>query len=140
MGGEAYFGLDPKEVHKSYLQSPFETHNEDENKATPLGCEAEILLEEKATIVSVQEDGNVKNMDNKSYNFCSSPVHLQTSDPCKDTMVAFSSTKFSGSHLSGVALSSSSLCGSRGDCEYDLCASFGSDPKGVSPPIHEPTS
>ena len=83
MGGEAYFSIDPKEVHKSDLQSPFETHNEDENKATPLGCEAEILLEEKDTIVSVQEDGNVKNMDNNSSNFCSSHVHLQPSNPCK---------------------------------------------------------
>ena len=41
MGGETYFGSDQKEVHKSYLQSPYEPHNEDENKATPLGCEAE---------------------------------------------------------------------------------------------------
>ena len=84
MGGEEYFGSDPKEVHKSYLQSPSEPHNEDENKATPLGCEAEILVEERATIVSVQEDGNVKNMDNNSSNFCSSHVHLQPYDPCKD--------------------------------------------------------
>ena len=83
MGSEASFGLDPKDVHKSDLQSPFETHNEDENKATLLGCEAEILLEEQATIVSVQEDGNVKNMDNNSSNFCSIHVHLQPSDPCK---------------------------------------------------------
>ena len=83
MGGETSFGLDPKEVHKSNLQSPFEPHNEDENKATPLGCEAEILVEKQATIVSVQEDGNVKNMDNNSSNFCSSHVHLQPSDPCK---------------------------------------------------------
>ena len=53
MGGETSFGPDPKEVHKSDLQSPFESHNEDENKATPLGCEAEILMEEQDTIVSV---------------------------------------------------------------------------------------
>ena len=57
--------------------------NEDENKTTSLGCEAEILVEEQVTIVSVQEDGNAKNMDNKSYDFCSSHVHLQPSDPCK---------------------------------------------------------
>ena len=53
MGGETYFGSDPKEVHKSNLPSPSKPHNEDENKATPLGCEAEILVEEQATIVSV---------------------------------------------------------------------------------------
>ena len=66
MGGEPYFGSNPKQVHKSDLQSPSEPHNEDENKATPLGCEAEFLVEEQATIVSVQEDDTVKNMDNKS--------------------------------------------------------------------------
>ena len=95
MGGEASFGLDPKEVHKSDLQSPFETHNEDENKATLLGCEAEILLEEQATIVSVQEDGNVKNMDNNSYNFCRSHVHLQPSDlgKYKNSSLAFEDYK-----------------------------------------------
>ena len=53
MGGETYFISYPKEVHKSDLQSPFEPHNEDENKATPLGCEEEILVKEKATIVSI---------------------------------------------------------------------------------------
>ena len=26
-GGETYFGSDPKEVYKSYLQSPLEPHN-----------------------------------------------------------------------------------------------------------------
>ena len=76
MGGEKYFGSDPKEVHKSDLQSPSEPHNEDENNATPLGCEAEILEEEQATIVSVQEDCNVKNINNKIYDFCSIPIHL----------------------------------------------------------------
>ena len=39
MGGETYFGSDPKEFYKSYLQSPLESHNEEEDKATPLGCE-----------------------------------------------------------------------------------------------------
>ena len=38
MGYETYFVLYPKEVHKSDLQSPSEPHNEDENKATLLGC------------------------------------------------------------------------------------------------------
>ena len=41
-------------------------------------------MEEQATIVSVQKDGNVKNMDNKSSDFCSSPIHLQPSDTYKD--------------------------------------------------------
>ena len=83
MVDETYFQSDPKYVHKSDLQSPSEPHNEDEHKATSLGREAEILVEEKATIVSVQEDGNVKNMDNKSYDFCIRHVHLQPSHPCK---------------------------------------------------------
>ena len=75
-GGETYFGSAPKEFYKSYLQSPLEPHNEYENKATPLGCEAEILVEEQATIVSIQEDGNAKNMDNKSCDFSSIHIHL----------------------------------------------------------------
>ena len=82
MGDDTYLSY-PKEVHKSDLQSPSEPHNEDENKATLLGCEAKILVEEQATIVSIQEDGNVKNMDNNSSNFCRSHLHLQPSDPCK---------------------------------------------------------
>ena len=40
MGCETYFVSYPKEVYKSNLQSPSKPHNEDENKATPLGCEA----------------------------------------------------------------------------------------------------
>ena len=41
-------------------------------------------MEEQAAIVSIQEDGNVKNMDNKSSDFCSSHVHLQPFDPWED--------------------------------------------------------
>ena len=39
MGGETYFVSDPKEAHKSDLQSPPDPHNEEENKATLLRCE-----------------------------------------------------------------------------------------------------
>ena len=45
-------------------------------------------MEEQATIVSVQEDGNVKNMDNNSSNFCSSHVHLQPSNPWEDGKIS----------------------------------------------------
>ena len=45
-GGETYFGSYPKEYYESYLQSPIEPHNEEEDKATPLGCEPENLVEE----------------------------------------------------------------------------------------------
>ena len=55
MGGETYFGSDPKEFYKSYLQSPLESHNEEEDKATPLGCEPYNLVEEKATIVPLHK-------------------------------------------------------------------------------------
>ena len=48
-----------------------------------LGVKQIFLVEEQATIVSVQEDGNAKNMDNKSSDFWSSHVQLQPSDPCK---------------------------------------------------------
>ena len=54
-GGETYFGSDLVEVHKLDLQSPLDPHNEKEDKATPLGCEPENLVEEKATIGSLQE-------------------------------------------------------------------------------------
>ena len=39
MGGETHFGSDTKGDYKSGLQSPLEPQNEEENKATPLGCE-----------------------------------------------------------------------------------------------------
>ena len=55
-GGETYFGSEPKEYYKSNLQSPLEPHNEQEDKATPLGCEPENSVEEKATIVSLHEE------------------------------------------------------------------------------------
>ena len=61
-----------------------EPHKEEENKATPPGCEPENLVEEQDTLVSLLEDGKVKKMENKSYDFCSSHVHLQPYDPCKD--------------------------------------------------------
>ena len=57
---------------------------EEENKTTSLGCEAEILVEEQATIVSVQEEDKVKNMCDEGSYFCSSNVHLHPSDPWKD--------------------------------------------------------
>ena len=82
--GETYFISYTKEYYKSDLQSPLEPHNEEENKATPLGCEPKNLVEEQATLVSLREDGKVKNMDNKSFDFCRSHVHLQPSDPWKD--------------------------------------------------------
>ena len=45
-GDKAYFGSDPKEEHRSYLKSPFEPHNEVEDKPTIVGCELENLEEE----------------------------------------------------------------------------------------------
>ena len=54
------------------------------NKATPLRCELENLVEEQATKVYVQKEGNVNNMNDKSSDFSSSHVHLQPSDPWED--------------------------------------------------------
>ena len=54
MGEDTYFGSDPKEYYKSELQSPLEPHKEEENKATPLGCELENLVEEQDTLVSLR--------------------------------------------------------------------------------------
>ena len=54
MSTDTYFGSYPKYYYKSELDSPQEPHTEEEIKSTPLGCEAEILVEEQATIVYVQ--------------------------------------------------------------------------------------
>ena len=56
---------------------------EEENRAMPLGCEPEILVEEQATKVSVQKEDKVNNMDNKNSYFFSIHVHLQPFNPCK---------------------------------------------------------
>ena len=57
----------------SHLRSQ-EPCKEEEDKATLIGCEAENLVEEKATLVSLREDGNMKNMDDKVSDFLS--IHL----------------------------------------------------------------
>ena len=57
---------------------------EEESKTTPLGCEAKNLVEEKATIVSVQEEDKVKNMCDEGSDFCSSNFHLHPSNPRED--------------------------------------------------------
>ena len=62
---KTFFGSDPKEYYKSELQSPLEPQKEEENKAISFGCELENLVEEKAIKVSVQEDGKMKDMDDK---------------------------------------------------------------------------
>ena len=68
MGGETPFGSDPKGDYKLELQSPLEPHKEEEYKATLLECEPEILVEEDATIIFIQEEDKVKNMyDEGSY-------------------------------------------------------------------------
>ena len=67
MDEDIYFGSDPKYDYKSELQSPQELHTQEESKTTLLGCEAEILVEEHATIVSVQEEDKVKNMCDEGY-------------------------------------------------------------------------
>ena len=84
MGGETHFVSHPKGYYKSELQSPLEPHKEEDDRATPLGCEPEILVEEQAIKGSIQKEDKVKNMDNKSSYFCSIHVHMQPSDPCKD--------------------------------------------------------
>ena len=67
MGEETPFGSNPKGYYKSELQSPLEPHKEEEDKATPLGCELENLVEEQTTIVPLHEEGNMKNMYDEGY-------------------------------------------------------------------------
>ena len=78
------FGLNPKGYYKSELNSPLEPHKEEEGKATPLGCEPENLVEEKATLVSLWEDGKMKNMYYKVSDFCRSHDYFH---PHMDHMV-----------------------------------------------------
>ena len=80
MGGETYFGSDPKVIQKSDLQSHPKPRSEEESKATPLRCEPGKLVEEQATLVSLQKDDKVKNMDSNMSDFCSSHVHPQLYD------------------------------------------------------------
>ena len=94
MGGETYAGSDPKEVHKSDLQTPPEPHNEEENKATPLRCEPENLVEEQDTKVSVQKHDNMKKMDRKISYFCSSHEHPQPSDSWEDKKSSLASEDY----------------------------------------------
>ena len=84
MGGETSFGSYTKEVYISYLHSPPEPRNAEENKATPLKCESGNLVEEQASKVSEHKDGKMKNMDGKISDFCSSHVHLQPYNTWED--------------------------------------------------------
>ena len=93
-------------------------------------------MEEHATTISVQEDGNVKKMDNKSYDFFSSHVHLQPSNPWEDIKTSlvsedckmkdncerdeFTPSLFVGGHKIGAK---------QGDVVNGDKGYFGSDPK-----------
>ena len=77
------------------MQSPLEPPKEEENRATLLGCEAKVLVEEKTTKVSVLKEDKMKNMDNKSSNFCNKHVHLQPTETWEDgnTSLAYEDCK-----------------------------------------------
>ena len=51
------------------MQSPLEPRKEEEDNATPLGCEPNKLVEKHATIVPLLEEGNMKNMDDEVSDF-----------------------------------------------------------------------
>ena len=46
----------PNSKFGTLQRTPLQPHNEKEFKATPLGCEPENSVEEKATIVSLHEE------------------------------------------------------------------------------------
>ena len=71
MAEDTSFVSDPKDHYKIELDSPQEPHTEEESNTTPLGFEAEFLVEEKATIVSVQEEDKVNKMCDEGYDFAS---------------------------------------------------------------------
>ena len=138
MGGETYFGSDTKEVHKSYLQSHLEPHNEEEDKATPLGCEPENLVEEHATIVSLHEEGNIKNVYDKDSDFYSSHVYLQPYDPWEDekSSLAYEDCKKKDNcegdeYAPSLLISEPKINAEEGDTTNDDKGYFGSDPKEV---------
>ena len=136
MGGDTYFVSYPKGDFKSELQSPFEPPKEEENMATPLGCEPTSLVEEHATKVSVQGEGHMKDMEDNGSDFFSSNYHLQPSDSwdiekitlsyedcrMKDNVEGkeFSPSFFVGEHQ---------ISPKEGDVVHDDKVSFGSDPK-----------
>ena len=135
MGGETYFGSYPKEVHKSYFHSPPKTHNEEENKSTPLGCEPKNLVEEQATKVSVQKEDQVNNMNDKSVNFHRIHVHLQPYDPWEDgkTSLAFEDCKMKDNcegdeSTPSLPVSEPKINAEEGDTANDDKGYFGSDP------------
>ena len=136
MGGETYFGSDPKEVHKSYLHSTLEPQNEEKNKATPLKCEPENLVEEKATKVSIQKENKVNNMNDKSYYFYSIHVHLQPYDPWEDgnSSLASKDCKMKGNcerdeFAPSLPISEPKINAEEGDTANDDKGYFGLDPK-----------
>ena len=98
-GDKKYFGSDTKDNQKSYLQLELEFHNEEEDKVTLLGCEPENLVEEKATIVSLHEEDNIKHKYYKIFNFCISHVYLHPPDPWEDekTSLAYEGCKMKDS-------------------------------------------
>ena len=118
------------------MQSPLEPHNEEEEKATPLGCELENFVEEQATIVSLHEECNIKNMYDKCSYFCSSHVYLQPLDPWEDekTSYAYEGCKMKDNY-EGDEFTSSFFVGDRktiakeDDVVNGYKAYFGSDPK-----------
>ena len=113
----------------------FEPHKEEENKTTPLGCEPENLVEQ-ATLVSLWEDGKMKNMDDKSSDFFSIHVHLQPSDPWEDrkTSLAYEDYKMKdnceGDEFDpSLPVSEPKINEEEGDTSNYDKGSFGSDPK-----------
>ena len=57
---------------------------QEERKTTLLRCEVKILVEEQDTIVSVQEEDNVKKMCDEGSDFFNSNVDLHPFDPWKE--------------------------------------------------------
>ena len=97
------------------------------------------MVEEQATIVSIQEDGNVNNMDNKSSDFCRRTICLQPSNPCKDkkNSLSFKDCKrkanCEGDKFSPIfPVGDHTISAKKGDISNDdnmVKEYFGSDPK-----------
>ena len=109
---------------------------EEENKATPLGCEPENLVEEQASKVSVQEDVKMKKMDDKGYKFFIIHVHLQPYYPWEDENSSCANEDYKmKAHCEGEEFTPSFSVGDPKISEkkanvfnYDN-GTFGSDPK-----------
>ena len=93
-------------------------------------------MEEKATIASLQEDGNVKNMDDKGYIFCRIHGYLQPFNPWEKgkTSLAYEDCRMKANgegkeFTPSFSVGEHKISTQEGDVVNDEEGYFGLDPK-----------